>query len=64
MLVAPRTTCLYCEQKGVTQELKPWAHWMVCPVHSPTQYAAAVTTEELAFLAANGDKGRPRKPGA
>ena len=63
MLVAPntghvpRTTCLYCEQRGVTTALIPFAHWAVCPVCAPEWAAAATPPDPDPLLLTKGQPG-------
>lgn len=59
-----RSTCLYCEQNGVTTPLIPYYHWRVCPNCSPNEAKQARELQEFAqFKAMRNDplrsKGRP-----
>lgn len=40
-LLTPRTTCLYCEQRGRKVQLVPFLHWGICPVCDPERAQAA-----------------------
>lgn len=40
-LLTPRTTCLYCEQRGKKVQLVPCGHWGICPECDPVRAAAA-----------------------
>lgn len=52
---SPRSTCLYCEQRGQVVTLIRFAHWGICPVCNPA-WAASIQ-------APDPQKGMPRRPG-
>ena len=48
---SPRSTCLYCAQRGETVDLVPFLHWGICPVCDPDRARAIQTPDP--------EKGKP-----